>query len=84
MFQIIERCAGQRCQLSPQWSITEMHEDVEPAGSSQSLDMASRIRHRNRRGSRHDSNNVIAPSEARTLKEEKGSDDSKISDTRQE
>lgn len=45
---------------------------------------AKALRQRTRRGSRQDANNVNVPTEARPQKEEKGGDDSKITDTRQE
>lgn len=48
-------------------------------------DMAAKaLRQRTRRGSRQDANNVNVPSEARPQKEEKGGDDSKDAEPRQE
>ncbi|KAE8287527.1 Alpha-1,2-mannosyltransferase ALG9 [Larimichthys crocea] len=45
---------------------------------------AKALRQRTRRGSRQDANNVNVPAEARPPKEEKGNDDSKTTETRQE
>lgn len=45
---------------------------------------AKALRQRTRRGSRQDANNVNVPSEARPQKEEKGGDDSKDAEPRQE
>ncbi|KAK5887519.1 hypothetical protein CesoFtcFv8_016117 [Champsocephalus esox] len=45
---------------------------------------AKALRQRTRRGSRQDANNVNVPAEARTPKEEKGGDDSKTAEARQE
>lgn len=45
---------------------------------------AKALRQRTRRGSRQDANNVNVAAETRPQKEEKGGDDSKITETRQE
>uniref|UniRef100_A0A8C4EK83 Mannosyltransferase n=1 Tax=Dicentrarchus labrax TaxID=13489 RepID=A0A8C4EK83_DICLA len=45
---------------------------------------AKALRQRTRRGSRQDANNVNVPAEARPPKEEKGGDESKTTETRQE
>lgn len=45
---------------------------------------AKALRQRTRRGSRQDANNVNVSADARAPKEEKGSDDSKATETRQE
>lgn len=45
---------------------------------------AKALRQRTRRGSRQDANNANVPSEARPQKEEKGGDDSKEAEPRQE
>lgn len=59
--------------------LTEINE------SRRTGDMAAKaLRQRTRRGSRQDANNVNVPPEARPQKEEKGGDDSKDAEPRQE